>query len=64
MRKINRLLAILCVLALALGMIPVISAAEIYVLPVFETSDVHGFLVDTSSADESYYQYRVAYIAD
>ena len=64
MRKINRLLAILCVLALALGMIPVISAAETYVLPVFETSDVHGFLADTSSADESTYQYRLAYIAD
>ena len=64
MRKINRLLAILCVLALVLGMIPVISAAETYVLPVFETSDVHGFLADTSSADESTYQYRLAYIAD
>ena len=64
MRKINRLLAILCVLALVLGMIPAIHAAETYVLPVFETSDVHGFLADTSSADESTYQYRLAYIAD
>ena len=64
MRKINRLLAILCVLALVLGMIPAIHAAETYVLPVFETSDVHGFLVDTSSGSEDTYQYRLAYIAD
>ena len=64
MKKTNRLLAILCVLALVLGMIPAIHAAETYVLPVFETSDVHGFLVDTSSGSEDIYQYRLAYIAD
>ena len=35
-----------------------------YVLPVFETSDVHGYLLDTSSGNPSTYQYRMAYIAD
>ena len=32
-----------------------------YHLPVFETSDVHGFLADTSTEN---YQYRLAYISD
>lgn len=32
-----------------------------YFLPVFETSDIHGCLVDTAAQP---YQYRVAYIAD
>ena len=35
-----------------------------YVLPVFETSDIHGYLLDTSSGNEDTYQYRLAYIAD
>ena len=35
-----------------------------YVLPVFETSDVHGYLLDTSSGNEETYQYRLAYIAN
>ena len=30
---------------------------------VFETSDIHGYLMDTSSGDESSFQYRLAYIA-
>jgi len=30
---------------------------------VFETSDIHGYLLDTSSGDESTFQYRLAYIA-
>ena len=33
-------------------------------IPVVETTDVHGFLVDVSSGDEAKYQYRMAYIAD
>lgn len=37
---------------------------EGYTLPVFETSDVHGYLLDTSSGSEETYQYRLAYIAD
>lgn len=37
---------------------------EGYVLPVFETSDVHGYLLDTSSGNEETYQYRLAYIAN
>ena len=30
---------------------------------VFETSDLHGYIVDTSSGDEDTFQYRLAYIA-
>ena len=30
---------------------------------VFETSDIHGYLLDTSSGDENTFQYRLAYIA-
>ena len=30
---------------------------------VFETTDVHGYLMDTSSGDEATFQYRLAYIA-
>ena len=30
---------------------------------VFETSDIHGYLLDTSGGDESSFQYRLAYIA-
>ena len=30
---------------------------------VIETSDIHGYLMDTSSGDESTFQYRLAYIA-
>lgn len=32
-------------------------------IKVFETTDVHGYLVDTSSGDESTFQYRMAYLA-
>lgn len=31
---------------------------------VFETTDIHGYLMDTSSGDESTFQYRLAYIAN
>ena len=30
---------------------------------VFETTDIHGYLMDTSSGDENTFQYRLAYIA-
>lgn len=33
-------------------------------IPVYETSDVHGSLVDTSSGNDATYQYRLARIAD
>ncbi len=33
----------------------------VYRLPVFETSDIHGYLADTSSGR---YEYRLAYISD
>ncbi len=47
----------------AMGSIPE-EKVKGYVLPVFQTSDVHGFLLDTSSGVEDTYQYRMAYIAD
>ncbi len=30
---------------------------------LFQTSDIHGYLLDTSSGDENTFQYRLAYIA-
>ena len=33
-------------------------------IEVFETTDVHGYLVDTSSGNEATFQYRLAYIAN
>lgn len=35
-----------------------------YTIPVVETSDVHGFVLDTSSGVPATYQYRMAYVAD
>ena len=67
MKQCHRLAALLCVLALLLGLLPPLraQAAETYTLPVFETSDVHGFLVETTStASETTALYRMAYIAD
>ena len=34
------------------------------VIRLFETSDIHGYLLDTSGGEESEFQYRMAYIAD
>ena len=39
------------------------SAAE-YILPIFETADLHGCLVDTGFEGEASYQYRFARILD
>ena len=36
-------------------------STAVYTLPVFETSDIHGYLADTSSEK---YEYRLAYISD
>ena len=33
------------------------------IIRVFETSDIHGYLLDTSGGEESKFQYRLAYIA-
>ena len=62
----RRALAVLCVLALLAALLPPMqaNAAESYVLPVFETSDIHGYLADTAHDDAADYQYRLAYIAD
>lgn len=54
--------ALLCTL-LPGQVLPVSAAASVtYSLPVFETTDVHGHLVDTSTADPATYQYRLASI--
>ena len=42
---------------------PVVEGTS-YRLPVYETSDVHGSLLDSSSGNPDTYQYRMAYIAD
>ena len=39
-------------------------ANPVKTIEVFETTDVHGYLVDTSSGSESTFQYRMAYIAN
>ncbi len=33
-------------------------------LEIFETTDIHGYLLDTSSGSEATFQYRMAYIAN
>ena len=37
---------------------------SVFRIPVYETSDVHGNLVDTSSGKDETYQYRLARLAD
>ena len=62
MKKIT---AILLTVLLVLTLVPLsaFAAGETYTLPVFETSDVHGHLVDVGYDDPADYQYRLAYIA-
>ena len=45
------------------GRITIVESAEETRIAVFETSDIHGYLLDTSSGDENSFQYRLAYIA-
>ena len=60
-----RLLAVLCCAALLLGLgVTAFGAEDGEVrIRVFETSDIHGYLLDTSGGDEAAFQYRLAYIA-
>lgn len=37
---------------------------EEYYLPVIETTDIHGYIIDISSNDEATYKYRLGYIAN
>lgn len=37
---------------------------DLYRIPVVETTDVHGFLLDVSSGNPASYQYRLARVAD
>ena len=34
------------------------------IIKLFQTSDIHGYLIDTTSNDEAIFQYRLAYIAN
>ncbi len=45
----------------AAGQTDTSDAASVYTLPIFETSDIHGYLADTST---EHYEYRLAYISD
>jgi len=38
--------------------------SNVYYLPVFETTDIHGYIVDISSGKEETYQYRLGFIAN
>ena len=38
--------------------------SDVYYLPVIETTDIHGYIIDISSNDEATYKYRLGYIAN
>ncbi|MEG2440147.1 MAG: 5'-nucleotidase C-terminal domain-containing protein [Acetivibrio sp.] len=56
----------LAVGGLQFGSVSATAAATkvVYTLPIVETSDVHGFLMDVSSGNKDTYQYRMAYISN
>ena len=59
-KALSLLLAVLLTSA-ALPLQPSVLAADTFTLPLFETSDTHGYLADTTGADV---QYKLAYISD
>lgn len=75
MKKLYRILTVVCVLSLLAGVTAFASgdaseasssgeaSAEGTRIRVFETTDLHGYLMDTSSGSEDTFQYRLAYIA-
>ena len=68
MKKTKRFLVLLCVFALLMSVSALASGEASSGEPgtrilVFETTDIHGYLMDTSSGSESTFQYRLAYIA-
>ena len=75
MKKLCRILAIVCAFSLLAGVTAFASgeasaesaSGEASVtgtrIRVFETTDIHGYLMDTSSGNEDTFQYRLAYIA-
>ena len=68
MHRFRKCVALTLLFALLLSLLPTSAstqaAAKTYELTVFETSDVHGHLVDTSSGDAAQYAYRFAYLAN
>lgn len=64
MKKTTCLLLVILLLLTLLPQLPLAAAADsaVYRLPVFETTDIHGHLVDTSTADAATYTYRMAAI--
>ena len=55
------LMIILCLVGLQVSADNEPEEDAVYRLPVFETSDIHGYLADTSA---NRYEYRLAYISD
>ena len=65
MKKMTAFLLTAVMILALFPIVPTASAASaVYSLPVFETSDIHGYLVDTAYDNAEDYQYRLAYIAD
>jgi len=67
MKRIARFLGILCLIALW-GCVSAFASGEPsgedgIRIRVFQTTDIHGYLMDTSSGSENTFQYRLAYIA-
>lgn len=79
-KKSNNKLSILIVLIILLIALAVVSrlnddaiedplldagiSSDTFYLPVIETTDIHGYMIDISSGIEDSYQYRLAYIAN
>ena len=65
MKKFALILAAALLLCIISAPASVLAADETeYILPVFETADLHGYLVDTGFEESADYQYRFARIAD
>lgn len=67
-QKMKRLLSLFLALALMLGMagLTTVQTQAVegnVVITLLETTDIHGHLVETPSADKAEYQYRMAYMA-
>ena len=73
MRKSNKLIALVLAMIMALSLAVTGLAAESTTaagdysgwdtIKVFETTDVHGWMLDASTYNEATFQYRLAYIA-
>ena len=65
MKKLALLLSVALLLCVISAPASVLAADETeYIIPVLETADLHGYLVDTGFEEAADYQYRFARIAD